>query len=172
VSSTWDGFAVANDAPELIGARVIGESLWRYMTDSTTREVYRHLLRHVRVGRMLQFPLRCDAPRVIRRLAMTMTAVDELVRFDSQVCAVEARPEVPLWRRDAPRRSDVVERCSWCERIEWNGEWFDFAIAVSRLGLFEGDLPPHVTHVMCPDCLIIMDALMAERLPTRPPADG
>src|SRR5262245_42824482 len=115
VSPTWDVFAVANDAPDMIGARLLGESLWGYVPDSTTREVYRQLLKQVRAGRRLQFPLRCDAPRFRRRLVMTMTAVDDLVRFDSQVFDVEARPEVSLWRRDAQRRSDFIEVCSWCE---------------------------------------------------------
>ncbi|HXG86783.1 MAG TPA: hypothetical protein VNJ02_00490 [Vicinamibacterales bacterium] len=66
----WVSFAIANDAPHL--ADVTGRSLWDFVSDSTTRQVYRRLLARVRHGHTIRFSYRCDAPLLKRFMQMTM----------------------------------------------------------------------------------------------------
>src|SRR5262252_7273062 len=72
LSDAWDTFAVENNAPELVATRVVGRSLWDFVHDTTTRNLYARMIAGVRVGRTYRFPLRCDAPQFRRRLEMSL----------------------------------------------------------------------------------------------------
>lgn len=91
VDDAWAPFARANEAPHL--ADVLGRPLWDYVSDDTTRQVYRDLLARVRAGHDVTFPYRCDAPALRRFMRMTMRPAPERgVVFESDVIRTEARP--------------------------------------------------------------------------------
>src|SRR5450631_2450126 len=72
VNSAWKAFARSNGAPHL-AEQVVGRSLWEFVSDGTTRQVYRDLLVRVRGGRTVTFSYRCDSPSLRRYMRMTMT---------------------------------------------------------------------------------------------------
>ena len=152
VDDAWAPFARANGAPQL--ADVLGRPLWDYVSDDTTRQVYRDLVARVRAGHDATFPYRCDAPALRRFMRMTMRAAPQRgVVFESEVVRTEARP-VPLLLDQKPAGSSgvIVRVCSWCKRVHVRETWQEVEIAVERLDLFAGGPSPSLTHGMCEDC--------------------
>ena len=152
VSEGWAPFARANGAPRL--EDVLGRSLWDYVVDDTTRQMYRDLSARVRDGHQVAFPYRCDAPSLRRFMRMTMRqAPDRGVVFDSVVERTEARPRAPLVSGPPPGSSGVIVRvCSWCRRVHVRETWQEVEAAVEALGLFAGGPEPALSHGMCEDC--------------------
>src|SRR5262245_62130275 len=74
VGGAWLAFALANGAPELDSASVVGRRLWDFVGDPTTGQLYRGILARARAGRAARFPFRCDAPASRRLLEMAVTA--------------------------------------------------------------------------------------------------
>jgi len=64
LSDNWPAFAKANYADELCNpANVVGVSLFDFISDAQTRQLYRAVLARVReTGREAIFPFRCDLP--------------------------------------------------------------------------------------------------------------
>jgi hypothetical protein len=152
VNDAWDAFALANDAPELVADRVTGESLWQFVVESTTRHLYRQMMVRVRAGAFLRFALRCDSPRLKRRLSMTISPDGDCVRYETHVIGEEPHAGVKLWQRNAQRRDDFVRVCSWCNRVEDGNLWIEVEEAIRRNGMFEEPVPPTLTHGICPQC--------------------
>ena len=158
VNDTWTTFALANDAPDLVNERVLQRSIWDFIVDTTTRQLYGDLLLRVRRGIPARFPFRCDSPTARRHLEMRLTPKpDHTVRFESVVLASELRVQQPLWDRHVQRGEDLVRVCSWCKRVEMAGEWFNVEDAIGRLRLFERHAMPRLSHGICRDCLEVME---------------
>ncbi len=62
VNEEWDQFAAANAGEAVTASQVLQRRLWDFISDSTTRELYRQVLRRIRDGRSLRFTFRCDSP--------------------------------------------------------------------------------------------------------------
>lgn len=153
VNEAWTPFALENDAPELAAERVVGQPLWRFITDATTRQLYQDVLRVVRRGRTARFPLRCDSPEQRRQLEMIVTALpDGAVRFESVMVRAEPRADQPLWRRATPHGAGVVRACGWCKRIEAAQGWVEVESWSDALASSGEAGPPRVTHGICPGC--------------------
>ena len=152
VSDSWTVFAMSNDAPSLT-EHVVGHSLWEFVSDGTTRQVYRGLLVRVRDGRTVTFSYRCDSPSLRRFMRMTMTPrAHDGVGFDSLTLRTEPRV-APMFMVHAAEQSDALVRvCSWCKRLAVANEWVEVEVAVERLGLFAGQPLIGITHGMCPGC--------------------
>lgn len=152
VSETWAAFAVANDSPHL-SEGVLGRSLWDFVGDTPTRELYQVLLARVRGGRPVRFPYRCDAPAMRRFMRMTMTLTNGGgVCFDSAI--LRAEPRTPQWSAPAlpAGPAALLTACGWCNRIAVAGGWEEIEVAIDRLGLFGAAPPPALTHGICPAC--------------------
>lgn len=85
---------------------------------------------------------------------MTIHSADTgSIEFVTQSLQVVDRPAVKLLEGDTPRSSELLRACAWCNRIDAGGdEWKEVEVAVERLGLFETDLMPQLTHTICGDC--------------------
>lgn len=152
VSDSWTVFAISNDAPNLT-EHVVGHSLWEFVSDGTTRQVYRDLLARVRGGRTVTFSYRCDSPSLRRYMRMTMTPrAHNGVGFDSLTLRTESRTP-PMFMVPAVEECDALLRvCSWCKRVAVADDWLEVEVAVERLGLFSNGSPVGITHGMCPAC--------------------
>lgn len=152
VDDAWTPFARANEAPHL--ADVLGRPLWDFVSDDTTRQVYRDLAARVRAGHEVTFAYRCDAPALRRFMRMTMRpAPHRGIEFDSVVERAEPRAAVPLFEGTSAGTSGVTVRvCSWCRRVHVRETWQEVEIAVDWLRLFAGGPMPALTHGMCEDC--------------------
>ncbi len=156
VGGHWSEFAEANEGTDLVPARVLGRSLWDYVGDLTTRQLYRTILRHVRNdGAAMRFRFRCDGPTMRRLLAMEIAPVGSgCVRFSVVPVAEAPRPPVPLLDVEHKvARGGQLLMCGWCQDVLLPGNrWVRAEQAVEALGLFEGVEVPTISHGICPGC--------------------
>lgn len=161
VNSTWDAFADANNGAGARASEVVGRSLWDFITDVSTREIYRQALARIRAGVDLQFSFRCDAPECARLLEMTISRADESgsVAFWTREIS-ETRREI-AWTSQgdgsAPAE-ELLRVCGWCNRVDVHGEWMELEDAVPRLKLMEFPEARMITHGICESCLKTMMA--------------
>lgn len=159
VSEAWDTFAVANGGEGVRAARVLHRPLWDFITDLSTQEIYRTLMRKARAGHLVRFTFRCDAPWRRRFLEMTMLGgPDNAVEFHTRTLLEEERPVPVLLDPDAPRSDELLRSCGWCKKILVGDEWVEVEEAVHRLRLFHRRLVPAITHGICDECYARMNA--------------
>lgn len=162
VNEAWDRFALANDAPELAAGRVLGRSLWEFIADVNTQQVYRDLLARVRTGRSVRFPFRCDAPYERRFLEMQIRPLEDgQVEFRTKTLAIERRPAVALLERPTGAAEGLLRMCSWCKKVYADGAWVEVEEGIARLRLFERPVVPMITHGMCDHCAAKMAEILA-----------
>ncbi len=158
VSPGWNEFADANDAAHLTSDAVIGSELLSHISDASTREIYRAILKRVRDGGEARFRLRCDAPSRRRLLEIRIISNDDgAIEFRSSEIAGAERGPRRLLDTTAWRSDDFIRFCSWCNRIDLEGEWYELDDGVARARLFEQALLPMVTHSCCPECEATLD---------------
>lgn len=156
VDEGWTLTAKRDAVPELEPPHVIGRSLWSYLTDATTIQLYRQIIGRVRDGRTAKFSVRCDGPAVRRVIELSIQP-HELnpghVEFRTRTLMNVERAWVPLLARDVARSDAMVRSCSWCNRIEVRrGDWVEVEDATDRLRLFDRESLPKLTHGMCTAC--------------------
>lgn len=153
VNDAWNVFASANAGEHLTEARVLGQSLWRFVTDGPTRVLYSTVLARVRDGRSAKFVFRCDSPDCRRLLEMEVAAAPGgLAEFRVRTISEEVRPPQPLLDADRPHTEELLRMCGWCKKVDLGDRWAEVEEAAASLGLFERPLLPHVTHGICGPC--------------------
>lgn len=161
VNQVWDQFAAENAAPAALIAlapnNLLGQSLWRYVTDAGTRQLYRSLLTRVRPEEIIRFTFRCDSPECRRRLQMEIQGnQDGTIEFRSTPVLIEPRPAQFLLDWSVPRSSSVLTVCSWCNRIKIDDKWWEIEEGVEHSALFEDERLPRLSHGICDDCYGVM----------------
>jgi hypothetical protein len=167
VSPEWSDFAVHNDGAELSPEQVKGRSLWEFIADETTQELYRAVLARVRTGPPADLVLRCDAPERRRLIEMEVTPQPEgQVAFKTVLLAAKDRPEQRLLNRTTPRTQQHVMVCSWCDRVSvGRDEWLEVEPAMERLGLDGAEELPRVEPVVCAQCYAKVMEILAQANP-------
>lgn len=153
VSEAWGPFAAANGDDRLAAAAVLGRPLWEFISDPSTRLLYRDILARVRAGVPVRFTFRCDSPACRRLLAMEVSGgPGGGAELRTRTLSEEEREPQPLLDRGRPRSEEFVRVCGWCKKVDVGGRWAEVEEAVARLGLFDRPLLPQVTHGICEDC--------------------
>ena len=153
VSDDWDVFAVDNDGDAIVSSRVIGRSLWRFITDVTTRKLYQQVLVRARAGHPIRFTYRCDSPTHRRFMEMVVTQHDDgLVEFATRALLDEVRPAVTLLDAHAARSHDLVRVCGWCNKVSVNDVWKEVEHAIAQLGMLDRSPVPKLNHGICEVC--------------------
>lgn len=154
VDDGWRRFAEANRAWDLARDSILGRSLWDFLRDAETREIFSSLLDKVRARQSaLSFPLRCDSPDTRRYLRLTLSPIpDEGVEFISETIRTEKRSRIGLLDVTGDKTKDFVRICSWCKRVAVPGGWTEVEFAIAILGLFDESPLPQLSHSICPDC--------------------
>ncbi len=163
VNGQWTEFATSNDAPELVGSSVLSRDFWEFITDDATLFFYRQLVKRVREGHRVQFEFRCDSPDLRRDVEMRMSLCPGgEVEFDVRVLSVEPRDTFEVLSRHATRSDDLIYVCSWCNRIKLdNVTWAEIEEAIGKLGTFEGESLPKLSHGICEDCYTKVTGILA-----------
>ncbi len=154
VDSNFKTFALENEAPELAQHSLIGKSLFAFLCDSNTEELYRQLIERVRSeGRPVKVPFRCDSPTERRYMELRISPGENgLLQFCSSMKRIEPRESVALLEPDSPRSDEVLLQCSWCKKVDVGGDWLEVEAAVNRLELFNRSLLPELSHGICASC--------------------
>jgi hypothetical protein len=77
---------------------------------------------------------------------------DGHVRFQGRTVREEKRQPVPLLDSSINRDDDFLKVCSWCKRVQAEGEWLEVELAVEGLELFNRQSLPQISHGICEDC--------------------
>ncbi len=154
VGGSWTRFAQANNGDSVMPERVLGRSLWDFISDNHVRELYRQILRRARAGHPARFDYRCDAPESRRLFRMTIrTVAGGNVEFMSRLLWQEARPRVDLLDHEMPASGPWVRVCSWCQKVSLpDGAWVPVEEAAEKLGFLGEEHTPRLTHGICPSC--------------------
>ncbi|MEY3898612.1 MAG: hypothetical protein RLZZ214_4134 [Verrucomicrobiota bacterium] len=154
VSPAWTRFALSNDGAAVMPERVLGRSLWDFITDANVRELYRQIVQRVRSGYPARFDYRCDAPEWRRKFRMTIRlTAGGTVEFLSQLHWKERRPRVDMLDVKMPRSDQWLRVCSWCQNVVLpDGSWGPVEEAVVQLSLLTQEAYPRLTHGICPPC--------------------
>lgn len=155
VDAAWSAFALANGAPDLaVPPGPIGRSIFDYLQDATTADLYHRLFERVRQSRRSAvFPFRCDSPGLRRFLEMTISAPEPAgLHLQTRVVRLEARSPVALLERGVRRSAQLLVMCSWCKAVKVAGGWRELEDAVVALRLFEREALPMLTHGICGPC--------------------
>lgn len=165
MNAAWTAFAHGNGGAPLEGAQVVGRSLWDFVTDPSTRQLYRDMVKRLRQGwTPIRFQFRCDAPQLRRLLAMEMVGEgDGTVRFVVTSVAEQERPAVACMENGEASTDQIVTICGWCMRVPLPGAgWVEIEEALEGLGLFRDATSFKLSHGMCPDCAEAMMGMMED----------
>lgn len=167
INTQWQRFAAENTPPgsdaKLTPDQVIGRSLWTFITDRTTREIYQVIVKRVRAREIVHFSFRCDSPDCRRLLQMDITALpDGSVEFHTFPLYVESRLSQPLLEHATPRGDSLMLMCSWCNRVRVDTGWVEIEVAVAEEALFEEEMLPALSHGICDDCFAAMQRFSTE----------
>lgn len=154
VNEQWDTFALFNEGAEVSSSKVLGKSLWEFITDSTVRTIYRDVLAKIRSGNSIDFEFRCDAPAFRRYLSMHIAMLNpSVVAFTTRTLLIEVRPPVSFLDSRAASATDTfVCSCSWCKKIRIDNVWVELETALRELELLKHPATPKITHGICDDC--------------------
>lgn len=154
VDADWVAFARENGVPQLTASAVVGRPLMDFIADRETRHLYELLLQRVRrTQRTVSIPFRCDSPELRRFMELRMRPLDG---GDVEIAGVllreESRPRVALLVDSVRRPENAVTICGWCKHIRVSDQWLEVEDGVVRLGLFDSERLPPLTHGICPHC--------------------
>ena len=154
VNDRWNQFASANDSVHLMKHGVLGKSLWDFITDYSTRDLYQQMVNSVRKGKTVEFKFRCDSPNWRRFLEMHITThKDHTVQFECKTIFTEDRPLQKLLDKETLRSEKVVVICSFCKKVNTREDyWHDVEDAVSMIGAFDSEHFPILSHGICIEC--------------------
>lgn len=125
----WNEFATENGTPELADpALVIGRSLYDFITDEETRNIYKKfaesLIKQIRDS--VIFFYRCDAPEVKREMRMAITPVmldgkPAALIYHSITLNEELRPPMNILKPRKPETDSpdmtMLGICSYCKNV-------------------------------------------------------
>lgn len=153
MNEAWDRFAAANAGRSVTSDRILQRSLWDYITDETTRELYRQILKQIREGRTVRFTLRCDSPDCRRLLQMDVgRGAGNTVEFRTRTLSEESRDPIDLPTAQQGASGELIRTCGWCKKLFVDGAWLEIEPALQSLELFERSALPKLTHGICEPC--------------------
>ncbi len=135
--------------PEL----VVGTSLWKHISDATTRHFYKLFLERVRKSKeTIIVPFRCDAPGKPRFMELHIVHLSKTeLEFRSVLVKKKKRGPARLPDLKTPRNDELILMCVWCKKVKVS-DWRVAEDALKELGLFEKATLPLISHVVCPAC--------------------
>lgn len=153
VSETWDAFALANEGHNILSSHVFRRSIWDFISDPATEQIYRQVLKTIRSGRSLRFNFRCDSPARRRLLEMNIVSGQRsTVIFNTRTLSEEMRHPPAILGPRKPSSDKFVRMCGWCKKIDMGNQWVEVEVAMEQLRLFEEEKVPSITHGICGEC--------------------
>jgi hypothetical protein len=150
VCQDWDRFARENNAPELLGAAVIGHPLSEFVSGIITKKFISNLLSIARSRKdPVAFEYRCDSPQVRRYMKMEVHCIaGGNVRFIHTELRTELRIRPINFIRKTIREKNTLIRCSMCNLVLIKNYWGEFEVDANSSSVTE----VYVTYGICPAC--------------------
>jgi len=162
-NGVWDAFAVENGGEQLRFEDIKGRVLWDFLDGASTIDVYTRLISHVREGNSVKFMFRSDSPSIFRLMEMKIALTSKnRVRFSTRIKSTGDRESLSIQTEETsvPDEPPLLV-CSWCGRLKIHRQsWQQIDIAVSKIGLFEKEKMPSISHGICERCLKEINSLL------------
>jgi hypothetical protein len=159
INQAWLDLLAESGRPVPHATQLIGSEPWFFFENSTTHQLCRRLVGTVRTkGKPLVVSLRCDLPHVRRQAEKSLLPLaDGGVEMRLRILKREPRV-IPAWL-DSQRKyaEGVVIMCSWCYRLKAS-IWLEVEAAERELNLLTAEFPPKISHGLCPDCEVGVNA--------------
>lgn len=155
VDGDWDRYALENDAGDLFAEKILGKSIYDFISGSTTRAWFETIVQMVRMTRTpIERPYRCDSPTLKRYMKMRVSYDGERIHIVHDLLSVEERKEPVLIKHvsEYSRYHTSKHRCSSCGRVHQDGQWYDpddAALRRDELNLLV------VAYVVCETCQLL-----------------
>jgi hypothetical protein len=136
--------------------------LWDFVAGEELERLLRMLVRRIRGEvRSVELPFRCDGPEVRREMDIQIASrsAGRFVVFSARLRSQERRREPQrLLSADAPRGTETLTMCGWCDRFLVDDRWVEVEEAAAQLDLFQRPVLPAIDHGICPNCSQILMA--------------
>ena len=154
VSPEWLEFAIENGALSLTQSKVVGTSIWRFVTGDSTRRLYEELFRRLRVHRAeLAIPFNCDSPTVVRDMTLTLRALGAgSIELEGRLNSTRERQPISLLDPYIERMAGTVSICSLCRKVQLASDWISVEEAVVRKRWLTSTPLPQLDEALCPIC--------------------
>ena len=151
-------FVSDKSADDISPKNRLRQSLWDLITDDTTEDFYRMLLKQVRAGYSVKFKLQCGASKHQRLMRMTVSLQQNGdVQFGARTVWTDELRAQNFLNGSISYMDEVIIICSWCNRIKIDeGEWQKIEEFQGNPGLFDMEIFPQPSHGMCDDCYKIV----------------
>jgi hypothetical protein len=158
VSDNWTDFAKENNAsPEVIPPDVLGKSLFDFIPDMETADIYRTIIEAVREKKtQIKIPINCDSPELRRSIEVGIHwQEDGSIEFISEIVKIEEREPVTVLDPTSPRSFDrFLNICSFCKKIQTGvDEYQETGQAMRSLNIFDKKKMPMLHQLVCPSCV-------------------
>lgn len=155
VDEWWLAFAAENRATGVDEASILGRSIWDFIADEPTRQLYRELHDRVRSSNQpIEVPFRCDSPTLRRYMQLTIHHEGEgQLRYESVLLRVSPQRRLRVLNPAADRSNAFLTMCSFCKRslIEPAG-WLELEDIALKLRMYDQPRVPELHYTVCPDC--------------------
>ena len=154
INKNWIHFAEENNYQLEDHQGILGTSLWAYISNPETIQIYQTLIFKVREDRQsIKVPYRCDSPALKRYMEMQIKpAGDDTIEFKNYTIKIFRRPPVPLLDPKHPRNHSLMIMCSWCKKVNTSLGWLETEEAVQKFYLFDNPVLPKISHGICNTC--------------------
>ncbi len=172
VNDDWCRYASDHGWGGISPDKVLHKPVYNYITDSTTSRLYQYLFKRVRSGSTVRYQFNCESSSHRRLMEMTVRPSGDTGDVELKARMVSKQDRVRQFNLPKrPQADGFVRACSWCSRIDIDGNWIEVEDAAGKLGLFEFSHLPQLTHGICKDCLanMIKDASAPDGVSTAPP---
>lgn len=168
VDADWVAFAHANWDRSLKIDTILGRSLWDFIQDQPTRDLWKLVLTRVREGQfVVRIPYRCDSPDLRRYMEMGIVPYpDGFIETLNHILREEPREPDPILDANAPRSEEQLDMCSLCKRVpDSNGStaltaaegiqpvWVEIEALSTRSQMMQEAVFPRLSHTVCPECM-------------------
>lgn len=161
VNSWWLAFAQENGAGQLTEQFIVGRSLWDFIADDETCQLYRSL--HVRLrgsDETVVLPFRCDSPTLHRqmRLMITGKSGESSLLYEGDVVQTRQRDYLAVLDPTKSRTSPCLWMCSCCKHVLLEPQgWLDVEDLSDRLQFNHRDRLPRCRQTLCPPCRKVLN---------------
>lgn len=156
VNSWWLAFARENGGHRLTEQLVVGRSLWDFIADDETRQLYQAL--HYRLrghDSTVVLPLRCDSPNVRRHMQLIITGKsgEKTLMYEGGIVQAKPREYLAVLDSAKQRTNPCLWMCSCCKHVllEPKG-WIEVEEISEILQLNRRQRLPRCRQTLCPHC--------------------
>lgn len=149
ISGDWDAFAKSNGAEQLATEKVIGNSIFDFMSGKVTKQFYEQLIKQAHtIAKTITFDYRCDSPEQKRFMELHITPLDngETAITSHFLGSRPLKKRVHTYLvKERTKQSKIS--CSLCNKIQHQKVWLELEdCAINN--------PTPITYGICEDCSV------------------